>query len=188
VIGRRSFLALPLLAAVASCHPSVPIEVTDLDGRKVDPFAGDAKAIVFLFVATDCPISNRYVPEIRRLAEELAPRGVAFRLVYPTVEETSAMIREHMHDYGLTFPAFRDPYRALVARAEVTVTPESAVFVRGGTLVFHGRIDDRQVDFGETRVQPTSHDLEDAVNAVLTGHAPRRAAAPAIGCAITSPN
>src|SRR5262245_62043492 len=40
----------------------------DLEGHRIHPFqADDAKAIVFLFVNADCPISNRYAPEVRRL-------------------------------------------------------------------------------------------------------------------------
>ena len=38
---------------------------------------------VLIFVSTDCPVSNRYAPEITRLLEEFSPRGVRFQLVYP---------------------------------------------------------------------------------------------------------
>jgi hypothetical protein len=38
---------------------------------------------VLVFVRTDCPISNRYAPELRRLQDRFAPRGMAFWLVYP---------------------------------------------------------------------------------------------------------
>jgi hypothetical protein len=196
VIARRSFLvlclsllALSALLAAASCRRTTGVEgVTDLDGKPVDPFAGDAKAIVLLFVSTDCPISNRYAPEIRRLSERFTPQSVEFRLVYPTAEETPAMIRDHVHEYALPLPVLRDPRHALVARATVTVTPESAVFARGGMLVYRGRIDDRQVDFGETRAEPTHRDLEEALEAVVAGRAPSHATAPAIGCAIASAN
>ena len=44
--------------------------VFDLDGRLVDPLALPAgtRAHVLVFTTTDCPISNRYAPEIQRLA------------------------------------------------------------------------------------------------------------------------
>src|SRR5262245_23567576 len=43
--------------------------VVDLAGHSVDPFgeADDVAANVLLFVAVDCPISNKYVPEFKRL-------------------------------------------------------------------------------------------------------------------------
>ena len=47
---------------------SSALTVFDLAGHVLDPFdATDAKAIVFIFISADCPISNRYAPEIRRV-------------------------------------------------------------------------------------------------------------------------
>ncbi|MGO8998816.1 MAG: redoxin domain-containing protein [Polyangiaceae bacterium] len=194
MIAPRSFAFRPsVLVAIAAflatsasaCHGN---GVTDLDGRPADPFLGgggaDAKATVLVFVSTDCPISNRYAPELRRLYERYSPQGIAFRLVYPTVQESPAMIRAHVREYGFPFEALRDPGHTLVARAKATVTPESAVFARGGALVYHGRIDDRNIDLGEARPEPTRRDLEEALDAVLAGRAPAETEARAIGCAI----
>ena len=51
----------------------------DLQGRAVDPLANaEARLSVLVFLRSDCPISNRYAPEIRRLHARFAPRGVAF--------------------------------------------------------------------------------------------------------------
>jgi hypothetical protein len=156
----------------------------DLDGHQADPLASDA-ITVLVFVSTDCPISNRYAPELSRLYERYSPRGVAIRLVYPTAQETPAMVRDHVREYSLPFGAVLDPFHVLVARAQVTTTPEAAVFARGGALVYHGRIDDRQVDFGVTRPEPTRHDLQDAIDAVLDGRVPEEKEATPIGCAIS---
>ena len=38
---------------------------------------------VLVFTTTDCPISNRYAPELERLHRDYGSRGVAFFLVYP---------------------------------------------------------------------------------------------------------
>ena len=140
--------------------------------------------MVLAFVSTQCPISNRYAPELARLYTELSPRGARFYLVYPLVSETDAEVRAHVHDYGYPFVALRDPRHRLVGRASASVTPEVAVFDRGGALVYRGRIDDRQVDFGKARAEPTRRDLKLAVEAVLADRAPEIAEAPAIGCAI----
>ena len=69
-------LVLPLLAVL----------VQALSGAPVDALQAPAgtKAIVFLFTSTDCPISNRYAPEVRRIAEAFGSKGVVFRLVYPS--------------------------------------------------------------------------------------------------------
>jgi hypothetical protein len=184
----RSTLAACLAVASVSCGRSAADGVTDLDGRPVDPLAGPAAVTVLVFVATDCPISNRYVPELERLRARFEPAGVAFWLVYPTAEESPATIASHRREFGLTEPAVRDPRHALVRRSQVEVTPESAVFLRGGALAYHGRIDDRYVDFGEVRPEPTRRELEGAIDAALAGHAAPPPAGHAVGCAIATVN
>jgi hypothetical protein len=184
----RSTLVACLAAATVTCSRPAADGVTDLDGQPIDPLSSDAPVTVLLFVATDCPISNRYVPELGRLRARFEPRGVSFWLVYPTAEESPANIASHLHEFGLTFPAVRDPRHSLVRRSQVTVTPESAVFLRGGTLAYHGRIDDLIVDFGESRPEPTRHELADALDAVLAGRPAAAAAGHAVGCAITGTN
>jgi hypothetical protein len=174
--------------AFAACVRPAPEGVTDLDGRPVDPLAGSAAVTVLVFVATDCPISNRYVPELGRLRARFESRGVAFWLVYPTIEESPSVIASHLHEFGLTLPAVRDTRHALVHRAQVTVTPESAVFLRGGALAYHGRIDDKIVDFGQARPEATQHELADAIDAALAGRPAAAAGGHAVGCAIAGTN
>ncbi len=170
-------VALLTLAATA------PVRVLDLENRTVDPFhaTADAKAVVFLFTATDCPISNRYAPEIQRLYREYSDKGVTFLLIYPNPADTPALIRDHAKSFGYPAEAWRDPTQSLVKAAKVTIAPEAAVFVRG-RLVYHGRIDDRFVDLGIDRPQPTVHDLDDAIAAVLAGKPVAHPVTQAVGC------
>lgn len=177
----RIWLIAAALGLLLSCAHGA--DVTDLDGHPFDPLAGNAPATILIFLATGCPVSNRYAPEIQRLADVFAARGARTYLVYPSASETPGAIRDSLREHGLTVAALRDPAHVLVRRAEVTVTPEAAVF-REGRLVYHGRIDDRQVDFGITRPAPTRHDLEDAVQRVLAGASPEALSTPAIGCSI----
>jgi hypothetical protein len=51
--------------------------------------------------------------------------------------------------------------------------------------VYHGRIDDRFIDFGKSRTQPTTHDLSSAIEAVLAGKQVSSAVTKAIGCYIS---
>ena len=54
-----------------------------MDGSAHHPFASAARARIFLFARADCPITNRYAPELQRISKEFAGRGVDFWLVYP---------------------------------------------------------------------------------------------------------
>src|SRR5437016_5616390 len=104
---------------------SSALTVFDLAGHALNPFdVTDAKAIVFIFISTDCPISNRYAPEIRRVEEAFARSGVRFWLVYADAETPSAAIRKHIQEYRLPQQALRDPRHALVRLAQARVTPE----------------------------------------------------------------
>ncbi|HZR23539.1 MAG TPA: redoxin domain-containing protein [Vicinamibacterales bacterium] len=161
------------------------LHVLDLSGRAVDPFqaTSGAKAVVFLFTATDCPISNRYAPEIQRVYHAFAEKGIKFYLVYPNPADTPAMIREHAKSFGYPAEALRDPKQTLVKRAKATVTPEAAVFVNG-ELKYHGRIDDRFVDLALERPAPTTHDLNEALTAILAGAPVPHPVTQAVGCYI----
>src|SRR5258707_7525509 len=107
-----------------------PVGVQGVAGgpRTLDPFSAPAgiKAIVFLFTSTDCPISNRYAPEVRSLAARFGADRVVFRLMYPNPADTPLAIREHMTAFAYVgaVQAFRDPDQVLVKHAGVTVTPE----------------------------------------------------------------
>lgn len=158
--------------------------VYDLKGRGVTPVDAAAPATVLLFTAVECPISDRYAPAVRRLAERYAAKGVRFWLVYPNDGETPAAVGTHADAFSYGLPVALDTARTLADRAGATVTPEAAVFDRDGRLRYHGRIDDRYSDFGIDRPVPTTHDLDDALAAVIEGRAVLRPEARAVGCAI----
>jgi hypothetical protein len=172
--------------AGAASAPDVSLRLPDLDNRLVDPFQSlpELKATVFLFLSVDCPISNRYAPEIRRLHDSLTPRGIGFRIVYPNPAELPAAIRIHLKEYNLPAVALRDPEQELAKYANATITPEAAVYDREGRRVYLGRIDDRYVSLGVQRPAATQHDLADALAALLAGRGVAQARTPAVGCFI----
>ena len=183
----RVTVFLAVVVALLRCGEaglSPQSSLLDLKGRNVDPLKRtDAKATVFVFTRTDCPISNRYTPELRRLQEKFT--NVRFWLVYPDPDEPVTAIREHVKEYGYSsWDVARDPQHWLVRKTQVKVTPEVAVFVPGGEMLYRGRIDDRYVDFGKARAKPTQRDLERALQAILEARPVERAVTPAVGCFI----
>lgn len=161
------------------------LRLVDLEGRPANPLAGgEVPATVLLLMRTDCPISNRYAPEVKRLYAQFAPRGVTFWRVYPDADETAEQIRHHGEAYGYPFAALYDPEHALVERMAAVVTPEAAVFDAAGELVYSGRIDNWYEAFGHARPEPTERDLREALEAVLAGRPVARPRVEAIGCTI----
>jgi thiol-disulfide isomerase/thioredoxin len=170
------------------------LQLRDLDGRVIAPFDPSGRATVVFFVATDCPISNSYAPVIQRVCREYGPRGVECSLIYedvdthPTPAHLDESVRTHLHAFGYTgFSAVVDRDRTAATRAKATVTPQAFVIDRSGEIRYRGRIDNLYAAFGKTRQQVTSHDLRDALEAVLTGGKVLHPETEALGCFITDP-
>ncbi len=180
-----SFTALAITSGAIRGDTNASPTGVDLAGKPVDPLrANPGKPVVLIFVRTDCPISNRYAPTIQRLSAEYAGK-TTFWLVYPDKSESSAAIEQHLRDYGYKLPALHDPQHSLVKLGQAQVTPEVAVFDAGGQLMYHGRIDNWYQDFGHSRRAPTTHELNDAVQAVLSGKRPQVTTASGVGCYIS---
>ncbi len=152
------------------------------------------RAIVLVFLASDCPISNRYLPELKRLDTEFAQQNVAFWMIYPNYGETAAAVREHLAGYGVSMRVLLKPSPDLMALAPATTTPESAVLSKAVdkngkqtlSTAYLGRIDNRYVEIGRERPAATEHDLEEAIRAVLSQQTVKRADGPPVGCGIVS--
>jgi hypothetical protein len=170
------------LVAAASCF-GIDLALPTPGGKNVDPFHHrQTKAVVFVFTRTDCPISNRYAPEVERLYEKFK-KDVDFWLVFVDRNEPEGAILKHVREYGYQFGAILDRKHELVKLAQATVTPEAAVFA-GKQLIYRGRIDDRYAAFGKARRAPAHHDLEEVLDAIAAGRPVKPATTRAIGCFI----
>ena len=158
--------AVLLLASVASGQPGL-------------------RATAYIFTTTDCPVANRYAPDIQQLHREFAARGIRFRLVYVNPRESASEVRAHARKFGYQMEIVRDTTHDLVKRFGITVTPEAAVTDADGTLLYRGRIDDRYIDIGLDRPRATRHELQDALQAVVEGKPVPAAATPAVGCFVS---
>lgn len=192
--AKAALVALAPLALLAACGapptrppPFVPptAVVFELDHGPIDPLADPtARATVLLFTRSDCPISNRYAPEVARLHAEYGPRGVAFFLVYVDPDQSEEAVRAHVRDHGYACRVLLDRSHQLVALAGASITPEAALFLPGGRRIYRGRIDDRFVALDVMRPQPTRRDLAEAIEAALAGRAPEVTETTAIGCVL----
>src|ERR1700691_394104 len=125
---RASLLALAMGAGLTGA--------TDLNGHPVTDLApAGARAVVLFFAASDCPISNRYIPDLQRLTKQFEPLGVRVWFVYPNPSDDAKTVRAHDAEFAIDANTALDTSQSLVQMAHVTVTPEVAVFVpQGGQL------------------------------------------------------
>lgn len=138
---------------------------------------------VYVFTTTDCPIANRYAPEIQRLAAKYQ-QFAHFVLVYPVAADTQELINEHQKKYAYVLDSVRDTDQKLVKLTGVTVSPEVAV-MKGTQLLYRGRIDDRYIELGKERPTPTRHDLDAALELITTGRPVAVKQTRAVGCILS---
>jgi AhpC/TSA family protein len=156
----------------------------DLDGnRHTIPDPMD-KAIVLVFIATDCLVSNSYVPEINRIYEKYVPDNIPMFVVYVDHSVPREAMQKHRREFGLKPPALADESHALARGVGATITPEAAVLTPSGKLLYRGRIDDTYVALGKRRHQPTQRDLRGSLDAVLSGWPVLNRTTQAVGCFI----
>lgn len=146
-----------------------------------------AKTTVLLFVGTNCPISNRYAPEIAALSRTYQTKGVSVVLVYANAGVTEAQATAHAREYGIgTLPILLDPAQRIADAVGATVTPEAAVLDSSHTVRYLGRIDNRNIQRASSS-RPggaSSQDLRTAIDSVLAGKKVVSVRLPAVGCAI----
>jgi AhpC/TSA family len=177
-----------LLGAMLLLAPELALsqhDAIDLDGKPANPFdKSSGKIVVLVFLRRDCPVSSRYAPVIQKISAQ-HERDASFWLVFPDKTETRQTIEKYLLDYSYHLPALRDPEHVLVKLAQVQITPEVAVFNRNHQLLYDGRIDNRYLDLGRSRLAPTTHDLADAIDAALAGKALPTNEVRGVGCYIS---
>jgi thiol-disulfide isomerase/thioredoxin len=173
-----------MATATAAVHTEIVLNT--VQGAKARPLDSKGKkAVVFLFVAHDCPVSNGYAPEVNRIIKEYSPKKINFYLVYTEPDLKPVDAQKHLKDFSYTCPALMDPKHKLVKFVGATVTPEAAVIGPEGELLYRGRIDDLYVDFGKRRYEVQTHDLRLALEAILNGKPIPNRTTKAVGCFIT---
>jgi len=137
------------------------------------------KAIVIIFIATRCPISNDYNERMVELARTYTPKGVQFLGINSNYIEPTEEVIEHAKKNGFPFPVLKDEGNRVADLYQARVTPEVFLLDSNFVLRYHGRIDDSQ---NPARV--TKRDLQEALDALLAGKEPPVTETRAFGCTI----
>lgn len=139
----------------------------------------DSKAIVLMFIATRCPVSNAYNKRMEEIYYEYKEKGVALLGINSNKSEDIDEIAEHAEENGLTFTILKDEKNIVADVFDATKTPEIYVLNNKFELLYHGRIDDSQ---RESEIIST--DLRNALNEILEGKEVSTPETKAFGCSI----
>jgi peroxiredoxin/mono/diheme cytochrome c family protein len=198
---RLAALALPLAAAALlagrwvqgdDARPPAP-EPKAVDFTLNDPRADaavaladfkDKKAVVVVFLGTECPVGNAYLPVLAKLHDEYSSKGVQFIGINANRQDAARRVAEHARKYEVPFPVLKDPGNAVADRLGAKRVSEVFVLDGGRKVIYQGRVDD-QFGAGVSRAgKPTRRDLAEALDEVLAGKPVSQPATAASGCLI----
>ena len=168
-------------------EPGVDWEFTDIDGKLHKPFEEEStRGLVLIFISTDCPIANSYHPLLQQLVDQYRGTGVRVFMIHSSPTLSIEEARKHSDKFAISAPVVIDTDQSIARRAGATVTPQAFVFVRNQERpVYQGRIDNRYAGYGKKRKVATTHDLADALEAIVAGRAVKNAETIAVGCFIS---
>lgn len=139
----------------------------------------NTKAIVIMFISTQCPVSNDYNSRMQSLFEEYSKKGIAFIGINSNKEESVEEIKKHSEKNNLTFLILKDFDNKIADKFNAQVTPEIFVLNPNFELLYHGRIDDsRKIE------KVTEHNLKETLEAILSGKEIPKKETKAFGCTI----
>ncbi len=160
----------------------------DITGKKHAPFDSKrTKALVAVFICTDCPIANYFQPSLRDMAKKYEAQGVRFVLIHSDLECTRKAAKKHAKEYAITIPVILDHRQKVAKQLKAEFTPEAFVIIPHGEVRYRGRINDMYISYGKKRRAPTRNDLDEAIAAVITGRAVLTPKTMPVGCPIFYP-
>lgn len=165
-----------------SALPERPIKAA-VGGSRWIP-AERAKLTVVVFVTRSCPIANRYMPELGRIATEYAKRGVWLGLAFEDEETSAQAVSKHVKSFRATMPFFIDEGHRVARAVGATVTPECAIVDSAGKVRYRGRIDGFFSGNGRVGQNNYRRDLRLSLDALLAGKPVPAPVVDAKGCFI----
>jgi peroxiredoxin len=183
------------LAAAPDAKPALPqpgAAVADVklidQHRRPRSLAGfkEKKALVVVFVGTECPLANQFLPTLNDLHREYAGKGVQFLAINSNPQDSFVAMAAHAIERSVPFPVLKDFEGKAAAAFGATRTPEAFVLDPERIIRYHGRIDD-QYGIGVRRDEPKRRDLKAALDELLAGKPVSVPTTEVEGCVIGKP-
>lgn len=185
-----AFLPHALRPEVASVPAAAEKKIANFSGT--DPRTGktvtradfkDRKAVVVVFLGTECPINNQFIPRLVEFQNEFGKQGVQVLGINANLQDTPDRVVSHAKKFEINFPVLKDTGSAAADQFGAQRTPEAFVLDASGVVRYQGRIDD-QFGIGFKRAKPTRNDLKEAIVEVLAGKSVTQATTEVAGCLI----
>lgn len=145
----------------------------------------DVPVFVYVQGCNHCPYVVANIGRLTDLARRFEDRGVRFVMVNSNdadryEDDSFEAMGRFAAEHDLPFPYLHDPEQEVALAYRTVRTPEVLVFDAERRLRYHGRIDDSAKDPSAA----STHELRDALDALLDGRAPDPAETWAVGCTV----
>ena len=170
--------------------PAITFSLMDLNGTIHSLEQNDSRRVRgFVFVSTECPVSNGYIKTLNELHSKIAKsekEAEFFGVVSdPTVTRTQAA--KHFADFKAEFPILFDASGLLAQVLMPSHVPEAFVLDRDGKLVYRGAIDNSWEAIGRRRPKAEKEFLTDAITLASSGKPVAVAETKPVGCLFEMP-
>ncbi|RKU20082.1 hypothetical protein C6501_00390 [Candidatus Poribacteria bacterium] len=181
-------LAAFTLAAEKDAEKSVKIDEkvkewslkdTEDKTHSLKKLSKEKKAVVLIFLATQCPAMDDYVERINTLIKDYKEKDVQFVGIHSNKYETAEEIKKYRKKHKFEFPILKDPDNKIADYFQARRTPEVFLIDANNILRYRGAIDD-------SRKTPENQYLRNVLNLILDGKTipDKQKKTRAIGCTI----
>ena len=139
------------------------------------------KAIVLVFLGTDCPVGNLYVPRLIELNHAYRGQGVVFLGLNSNAHETQEQVAKYVRETGIDFPVLKDLQNKVSDTVLAERTCEALVLDGFGRIRYRGAIDDQYAQ-GKSKDKPAQNYVKDALDAIVANRPIKVTATRVAGC------
>jgi peroxiredoxin len=170
--------------AMGATAPDLPeLPATDGNSYSLASFA-DASVLVTVFISNGCPTVRAYEDRLADLHRRYSGRGVRLLAInandpHLSPRDAYEEMVKRADEHQFPFLYLKDELGTVAMALGAICTPHAFVFDKTRRLRYQGRIDDAR-----DPAAVTSHDLEDAVEALLVGRPVPNSVTDPFGCSI----
>lgn len=144
------------------------------------------KGLLVAFICNHCPYVKHIAQPLARVLNQATDQGLAVVCIssndveaYP--DDSPEKMKEFSKKFGFKFSYLFDESQKVARDYEAACTPDFFLFDAKLECVYRGQFDDSRPGNG---VEPSGHDLKQAIERVLAGKKPEAIQSPSIGCNI----
>lgn len=168
-------------------HEPIPLfELPDAQGQSYTLGNwGDKMVLVVVFTCNHCPYAQAVRPQLIELSNHYGAKHASVQFIAINSNDPAAYpedATEKMTEakYAYPFPYLRDETQEVAREFGAVCTPDIFVYDRNRHLQYRGRINDNW----QEPAKATTHDLLDAIDALLRGERPNAEQQPTMGCSL----